>query len=88
MAALYEAARGIASELGFGLPEVAMGGASDGNFTAALGIPTLDGLGMVGEGAHSLDEFVLVEHNERRVRLLEELLVRPLQVRQAAARET
>jgi glutamate carboxypeptidase len=86
--ALYEAARGIAAELGFELPEVAMGGASDGNFTAVLGIPTLDGLGLVGEGAHSLDEFVLVEHNNRRVRLLEELLLRPLQVRHPPARDT
>jgi glutamate carboxypeptidase len=85
---LYEAARGIAGELGFELPEVTMGGASDGNFTAALGIPTLDGLGLVGEGARSLDECVLVEHNQRRVRLLEELLLRPLQVRHAAACDT
>jgi hypothetical protein len=53
-----------------------------------LGIPTLDGLGLVGEGARSLDEFVLLEHNERRVLLLEQLLLRPLQLRQAAARET
>ena len=87
VAALYEVARGVAAELGFALPEVPMGGASDGNFTAALGVPTLDGLGLVGEGAHSLDEFVLLEHNERRVRLLEELLLRlggepPYSVRQ------
>jgi len=76
VAALYESARAIASELGFELPEVAMGGASDGNFTAALGVPTLDGLGLVGEGAHSLDEYVLLDHDDRRVRLLEELLLR------------
>jgi glutamate carboxypeptidase len=76
VAALYETARGVARELGLELPEVPMGGASDGNFTAALGIPTLDGLGLVGEGAHALDEFVLLEHNESRVRLLEELLLR------------
>ena len=50
---LYEKARALAAELGFVLEEAATGGASDGNFTAALGVPTLDGLGAVGEGAHA-----------------------------------
>jgi glutamate carboxypeptidase len=49
---LYELARGIAAELGFELGETMVGGGSDGNFTAGLGIPTLDGMGAVGDGAH------------------------------------
>ncbi len=51
--ALFELARSIAGELGFALDEIAVGGGSDGNFTAGIGIPTLDGLGAVGEGAHA-----------------------------------
>ena len=46
-------ARSIARELGFQLREIAVGGGSDGNFTAGIGIPTLDGLGAVGDGAHA-----------------------------------
>lgn len=53
---MYETARGVAAELGYDLAEGATGGASDGNFTGALGVPTLDGLGAVGGGAHALDE--------------------------------
>ncbi len=55
---LYEQARGVARELGFELAEGATGGGSDGNFTAALGVPTLDGLGAIGGGAHALDEHI------------------------------
>ncbi len=51
--ALYQRARALAAELGFPLDEAATGGASDGNFTSALGIATLDGMGAVGEGAHA-----------------------------------
>jgi len=58
IAALYEHARGLAAEIGFDLQDTATGGGSDGNFTAALGIPTLDGLGADGHGAHTLDETV------------------------------
>jgi glutamate carboxypeptidase len=55
--ALYEHARGLGAELGLRLGEVPLtGGASDGNFTAALGVPTLDGLGVDGEGAHTMHE--------------------------------
>jgi hypothetical protein len=50
---LFRQARALAAELGFALEEASTGGASDGNFTAALGIPTLDGMGAVGEGAHA-----------------------------------
>ena len=56
--ALYEHARGLAAEIGFDLQDTATGGGSDGNFTAAVGVPTLDGLGADGHGAHTLDETI------------------------------
>jgi glutamate carboxypeptidase len=68
--ALYKQARRLAAELGFELAEAATGGGSDGNFTAALGVPTLDGLGAVGEGAHAAHESVAVEHLAPRTALL------------------
>ena len=71
---LYKQARKLAAELGFQLDEAASGGASDGNFTAALGIPTLDGLGAVGEGAHAAHESVLIDHLVPRTALLATLL--------------
>ena len=71
---LYQKARMLAAELGFTLDEAATGGASDGNFTAALGIPTLDGLGGVGEGAHAKHESIVVEHLAPRTALLAGLL--------------
>ena len=55
---LFEMAKAVAAELGQSLGEGAAGGGSDGNFTAALGIPTLDGIGAVGDGAHALHEHV------------------------------
>ena len=58
VAALFSRALGFARSVGRDLPEGATGGASDGNFTAALGVPTLDGLGPDGGGAHALDEHV------------------------------
>ena len=58
IAALYEHARALAAEIGFELKDMATGGGSDGNFTAALGIPTLDGLGADGHGPHTLDETI------------------------------
>ncbi len=67
---LYQQARILAAELGFQLDEAATGGASDGNFTSALGIPTLDGMGAVGEGAHASHESVLLEHLPPRTALL------------------
>jgi glutamate carboxypeptidase len=72
--ALYKQARKLAAELGFTLDEAATGGGSDGNFTAALGVPTLDGLGAVGEGAHAAHESVVVEHLVPRTALLAALL--------------
>jgi glutamate carboxypeptidase len=68
--ALFKKARALAAELGFVLDEAATGGGSDGNFTAALGVPTLDGMGAVGEGAHAPHESVLVEHLVPRTALL------------------
>ncbi len=72
---LYRRARALAGELGFGLEEAATGGASDGNFTSALGIPTLDGMGAVGEGAHASHESILIEHLAPRTALLAGLLM-------------
>ncbi|WP_370962440.1 M20 family metallopeptidase [Amycolatopsis sp. cg9] len=70
-AELFVLANELAAGLGLGpLAEAAVGGASDGNFTAGLGIPTLDGLGAVGGGAHADDEHVLVAELPRRTRLL------------------
>jgi glutamate carboxypeptidase len=70
VARLYEHARRCAEALGQGLPEVATGGGSDGNFTAALGVPTLDGLGAVGAGAHAEHEHILISSLEPRVELM------------------
>jgi glutamate carboxypeptidase len=67
---LYRQARGLAAELGFQLDEAATGGGSDGNFTSALGIPTLDGMGAVGEGAHARHESIVLEHLAPRTALL------------------
>lgn len=68
--ALFEKARELAGELGFALAEAATGGASDGNFTSALGVATLDGMGAVGEGAHARHESVVVEELAPRTALL------------------
>jgi len=71
---LYHEARALAADLGFVLHEASTGGASDGNFTSALGVPTLDGMGAVGEGAHAGHESVLLEHLAPRTALLAGLL--------------
>jgi glutamate carboxypeptidase len=57
---LYERASRLAGDLGFALPHAQHGGGSDGNFTGALGIPTLDGLGVMGDGAHTHEEHIVV----------------------------
>jgi len=77
VAALFEQAKGLAASLGIALEEAAVGGGSDGCFTAALGIPTLDGLGAVGEGAHAEHENVLVRELPRRAALLAHLIAAP-----------
>ena len=73
---LYELARGIAQELGRDLGEGAAGGGSDGNFTAALGVPTLDGLGPQGDGAHAVHEHVMLTDLSFRAALLAGVLGR------------
>ncbi len=74
VARLFRHARMLAREMGLNLKEASTGGGSDGNLTAALGIPTLDGLGAVGHGAHSSDEFILVRCLPERTALLAGLL--------------
>ena len=71
---LFEVARRIAAQIGIDLKEGSTGGASDGNLTSALGIPTLDGLGAVGDGAHAVDEWVDVESLPARAALVAELI--------------
>jgi glutamate carboxypeptidase len=68
--ALYEHARGLARSIGFDISHQSSGGGSDGNFTGAMGVPTLDGLGVAGAGAHTLDEHVAVGSLVPRARLL------------------
>jgi glutamate carboxypeptidase len=71
---LFRKAEYVARQLGIELHESSTGGGSDGNFTAALGVPTLDGLGAVGEGAHAEHESVLVDRIADRVALIAGLL--------------
>lgn len=70
VAALYGKAMEIAGEVGWMLEEASVGGGSDGNFTAGIGIPTLDGMGGVGDGAHAAHEFILISELPRRALLL------------------
>jgi glutamate carboxypeptidase len=70
VAALYEKARGIAIQIGWELEEAAVGGGSDGNFTAGMGIPTLDGMGGDGQGAHAVHEHIVIAELPRRALLL------------------
>ncbi|HSJ55808.1 MAG TPA: M20 family metallopeptidase, partial [Anaerolineae bacterium] len=74
IAVLYQRAAALAREIGFEVPEAASGGGSDGNFTAALGLPTLDGLGVVGDGAHAAHEHVILDSLPQRAALLAALL--------------
>ena len=61
IAKLFEQAKAVASEIGIVLEEGSAGGGSDGNFTAALGVPTLDGFGAIGDGAHAIHEHVDID---------------------------
>ncbi|HNU06394.1 MAG TPA: M20 family metallopeptidase [Pyrinomonadaceae bacterium] len=72
---LYERARKTALNFGYELGETTVGGASDGNFVAALGVPLLDGLGITGNGAHTLDEYVRVDDIPKRALLLARLIL-------------
>lgn len=73
---LFEQAAGFAAELGFELKEGVVGGGSDGNFTAALGVPTLDGLGVDGAGAHAEHEHIVIADIPRRTALLTQILTK------------
>src|SRR6185295_11005206 len=73
-ARLFEAARKIAAQMGMDLKEGSTGGASDGNLTSAWGIPTLDGLGAIGDGAHAVGEWVETQSLPQRAALIAELI--------------
>jgi glutamate carboxypeptidase len=72
--ALYKKAQAITKQINWKLEEAAVGGGSDGNFTAGIGIPTLDGLGAVGEGAHAIHEHIIISELPRRALLLAGLI--------------
>jgi glutamate carboxypeptidase len=74
VASLYEKAHEAAASFGYELGETQVGGASDGNFVAALGVPVLDGLGITGDGAHTLNEHILVSDIANRATLVTMLL--------------
>lgn len=74
--ALYEIGRQIASDIGFEMGHASAGGGSDGNFTGALGIPTLDSIGVRGAGLHTLNEHIEIESLVERGRLIAGLLAR------------
>ena len=73
--AMYETAKGLAKQLGIDLKHESAGGGSDANFTGALGIASLDGLGVCGSGAHTLQEHILVESLPQRAKLFTGLLM-------------
>ena len=73
-AALFSRAKSLAAQMGLSIGECVAGGGSDGNLTAALGVPTLDGLGAVGDGAHSTHEHVVIKTMPQRAALLAALL--------------
>ena len=74
VASLFEKARQIGASFDYELGETQVGGASDGNFVAALGVPVLDGLGVTGDGAHTLHEHILVSDIANRATLVAILL--------------
>ncbi|RMF85313.1 MAG: M20 family peptidase [Nitrospinota bacterium] len=73
---LFQQAQAIGAELGLSLVEAGTGGGSDGQFAAALGVPTLDGLGCPGDGGHAVTEHILVQHLPERAALLASLLLK------------
>jgi len=75
---LFRTAKKLARELGVDLEESNSGGGSDGNFTSALGVATLDGLGAVGEGAHAIHESILIDRMADRTALLAKLMATPV----------
>ncbi|AXS41642.1 M20/M25/M40 family metallo-hydrolase [Breoghania sp. L-A4] len=74
--ALYEVAREISADIGFNLTHESAGGGSDGNFTGALGIPTLDSIGVRGKGLHTLDEHIEIDSLAERAKLIAGMLLR------------
>ena len=82
--ALFDTARGIANAIGFDITPQSAGGGSDGNFTGAMGVPTLDGLGVSGGGGHTLEEHTLVSSLVPRARLLAGLFLRPNSIERTA----
>lgn len=72
---LYEKARAVAAEFDYDLRETQVGGASDGNFVGALDVPVLDGLGVAGDGAHTLEEFVFTDDVPKRAALIASILL-------------
>ncbi len=76
VAALYKKAQSIAKRIGWKLEEAAVGGGSDGNFTAGMGIPTLDGMGGYGDGAHAVHEHIIISELPRRALLLAGMIER------------
>jgi len=72
--AIFENAREIAASFDYELRETQVGGASDGNFVAAFGVPVIDGLGIAGDGAHMLTEYILVDDIAKRATLITQLL--------------
>ena len=72
--ALYEKARDLGATFGYQIGEAQVGGGSDGNFVAALGVPVLDGVGIAGDGAHTLDEHILISDIAKRATLVTLLL--------------
>ena len=75
-AKLFALAQSIGTEMGIDIQEGSTGGASDGNFTSALGIPTLDGLGAIGGGAHAISEYVEIDSLPHRAALIAGLISR------------
>lgn len=71
--ALYEKAKSVAASFDYDLGETQVGGASDGNFVAALGVPILDGLGISGDGAHTLNEYIYINDVAKRAALITKL---------------
>ncbi len=76
VAALYKNAQAIAKQIDWKLEEAAVGGGSDGNFTAGIGIPTLDGMGGSGQGAHAIHEHIVISELPRRALLLAGMIER------------
>ncbi|MGI9520012.1 MAG: M20/M25/M40 family metallo-hydrolase [Hyphomicrobiaceae bacterium] len=74
--ALFNSAREICQEIGFNLDHQSSGGGSDGNFSGAMGIPTLDSIGVRGKGGHTLNEYIEIDSLTERAQLIAELLLR------------